>query len=224
MLKTMSRSGLPCRRFAGVLSTLLCSGWLTAATPVAGQGLAPAPPDAGAGLAACRAIQDDAARLNCYRPAESSLAVSRAQEVSNFAGAWRLVRSPNPAGGRDAVSIMHTGDLSRSDLEFAGLMLRCGEHAIETLIVLVQPLPPRAHPKVMVAAGHDHAEFTASVVTPGALVLLPPEVLALVEGPWQTAPELAVSVEDEQTRIRGVVALAGLGAALQALRASCPMQ
>ena len=71
-----------------------------------------------------------------------------------------------------------------------------------------------------VAAGGKSLEFTASVVPPGAALLLPPEATALAAGPWQSAAELAVQVEDASP-IRGVVALDGLGPAYRMLAASC---
>ena len=61
-------------------------------------------------------------------------------------GTWRLVRTPNPRGGPDAVSIMQTAEPMRSDLDLAGLMLRCAERDIEVVVVLLKPFPPRAHP------------------------------------------------------------------------------
>ena len=33
-------------------------------------------------------------------------------------GGWRLLRTPNPYGGADAVSITHTAELARSDPDF----------------------------------------------------------------------------------------------------------
>lgn len=134
------------------------------------------------------------------------------------------MRSPNPAGGPDAVYIMHTPDPNKSDL-LAGLMLRCSKNGIEVLIVSVKPFPPRDHPKVTVETDpHHRTEFSASVVTPGALVLLPPAATSLAEGPWKNASELSATVKDADTTVSGVVPLAGLESALGALRSSCPPQ
>ena len=41
------------------------------------------------------------------------------------------MRTRNPHGGADAVSIMHTADTSKSDLDLAGLMIRCREGGTE---------------------------------------------------------------------------------------------
>jgi hypothetical protein len=169
----------------------------------------------------CRTITDSAARLRCY---EATSNRSNKQQPST-AGAWRLVRTPNPAAGPDAVSIMHTADVSRSDLDLAGLMVRCGEGTTEVLIVLVRPFAPRAHPKVTIGVvGSNPLELTASVAAPGLLLLLPPEANRLAAGPWQNAPELTIAVADEHAPIQGVVPLAGLGIALSELWQNCPFK
>jgi len=54
-------------------------------------------------------------------------------------------RSRDPSGGKDAVLIMQTVDIAKSDLDLAGLMLRCGDAGTEVLVVLLRPLPPLAH-------------------------------------------------------------------------------
>jgi hypothetical protein len=136
---------------------------------------------------------------------------------------WRLARTPNPAGGPDIISITKIVDSTRSDHDVAGLMLRCGEGATtEVLIVLTKPLPPRTHPQVTVVAGATTTEFTASVVTPGALVLLPEKASALVEDAWQSIPELAVAIAENDRSLRGVIPLADISTAMQTLQSNCP--
>ena len=182
-------------------------------------------------IAACRAIADDAARLRCYEAATSASSTVPAPPAPTSvpvstpaAGSWRLVRTPNPAGGRDAVSIMQTADIAKSDIDLAGLMIRCGETNLETLVVLVTPLPPRARPKITMSAGGTSSEFTGTIVPPGAEVLLPTEASLLVSGAWKARPELAVRIESESDRVNGVVPLAGLDAALPNLTANCTPQ
>jgi len=178
----------------------------------------------------CRAITDDAARLRCYEAATAKPALGvppRTPGPSPTTGPWRLARTPNPAGGPDAVFVMKTADVTKSDIDLAGLMLRCGKSNFDVLLVLVRPLPPRTHPKVALTAGGNTMDFISSVVAPGAEVLLPQEATVLASGPWQTAPDLSVEVgavegDDPPTPIRGVIALAGLGAALAQLQANCP--
>jgi hypothetical protein len=170
----------------------------------------------------CAIIKDPAPRMHCYD--RSGLKVAQGGPPGGAAAddAWRLVRTPDPAGGRDAVSITRTADVSKSDLEVAGLMLRCGERSVEVLIVMVRAFPPRAHPKVKLAAGSSTVELTANVVPPDVLLLLPSDATALAAGAWQAATELSVTVEDQQGAIRGFIPLTGIGHALALLRSNCP--
>jgi hypothetical protein len=118
---------------------------------------------------------------------------------------------------------MRTADLLRSDVGFAGLTLRCSNTGFEALVVLLNPLPPRSRPKVKLAAGSTPIDVTASIVPPGAALVLPNEVATLVSGPWQSAAELAVTVEENGATItRGVVSLTGLASALALLVTNCP--
>jgi hypothetical protein len=163
----------------------------------------------------CRRIKDERARMHCYQ--EES---SKASPSVTASGTWQLVRTPNPAGGPDSISI--TKMVNRSDHDIAGLMLRCAEGATtEVLVVLIEPLQLRTHPKVTVAAGARTTEFTASVVTPGALVLLPEKASALVENAWQSVPELAVTIAENHRSLHGVIPLANINTAMQALQSNC---
>ena len=135
---------------------------------------------------------------------------------------WRLTRTPNPAGGPDTISITKLADTTRSDHDIAGLMLRCGEGATtEVLVVLFEPLPPRTHPKVTVVAGAMTTVFTGSVVTPGPLVLLPEKASALVEHAWQSTPELAVAITENDRSLHGVIPLTDISTAMQTLQSNC---
>ena len=211
------------RPLRGALSRLLLvvgTVWL-AAEPAVGQGSESSRPS-DLTFDRCSTITDDAARLRCFEDAISHSDVGGSGQRSALPGAWRLVRTSNPSGGRDAVSIMHTADIARSDVAFAGLMLRCSDNDIEVLMVLLQPLPPSAHPQVMVKANTGAVKFVANVVPPGALLLLPREATALAEGAWQSAQELTVTIENNVDRSQGVVSLTGLDQALPTLLANCP--
>ena len=119
-------------------------------------------------------------------------------------------------------SITKIADATRSDHDVAALMLRCGEGATtEVLVVLNEPLRPRAHPKVTVSAGATTTEFTGSVVTPGALVLLPEKASALVEHAWRSIPELAVAITEDHRSLRGVIPLTDIGSAMRTLQSNC---
>ena len=150
---------------------------------------------------------------------------------------WRLLRTPDPNGGGYAVSMSRTADMGRSDLDLAGVMLRChgsadqatgaadaGAHdaPVEVAIVAVTPFPPRAQPAVTVSAANEEWHFAARVVPPGAELLLPAEAAELAAGPWQSTPELAVKVSSQERSFSGVIPIDGLAAALATLAANCP--
>jgi hypothetical protein len=178
----------------------------------------------------CRAIADDAARLRCFESAASKPTTQAApHNLGPGAGTWRLVRTKNPDGGKDAVSIMHAADVLKSDIDLAGLMLRCGDGEVEVLIVVVEPLPPRGRPTVTVGAAGERADFHAAIIPPGLELLLPQQASELASGPWTKASELSVEINPASgdtlpTAIRGVVSLAGLSGALPVLTANCPAQ
>lgn len=143
---------------------------------------------------------------------------------SVLAGGWRLVRTPNPDGGADAISIMHAADTSRSDLDLAGLMIRCSETSAEVVIVLLPALPFRARPHVTFGRPGNETQFEATVAPPGTVVLLPRDATTLLSGPWQVVEDLFIRIDDGQSTIRGVVKLTGLEAAFKELQASCVKQ
>jgi hypothetical protein len=179
----------------------------------------PAPSAANA-QESCQTIPENAARLRCFENAASGRAQPASTNPKSVEG-WRFVRMPNPAGGDDAISIMRTADALRSDPDFAGLTVLCGQKGLEILVIVVQPFPPRSRPSVTLGSPNSEFRFEASVVPPGAALRLPGEALALAKGPWQSLQELPVKVEQGETTIRGIIPLSGLSAALQTLLASC---
>jgi hypothetical protein len=161
-------------------------------------------------------------RTRCLEEINSKAAPVPQQQPTASA-TWQLARTPNPSGGRDSISITKIANPTPSEQDVAGLMLRCAEGATtNVLIVLAAPLPPRSHPKVIVVAGATTTEFIASVVPPGALVLLPEKASALVEKAWRAVPELAVSIKDNNRALRGVIPLKDIGNAMQTLQSNCP--
>ena len=170
----------------------------------------------------CKGIKDERAQKRCNEQ-ENSSSPTLSQPQSIEAETWQLARTPNPAGGPASISITKITNATGPDHEIAGLMLRCGEGATtEVLVVLVEPLPARTHPKVTVVAGRTTTEFTGSIVTPGALVLLPEKASALVENAWQSIPELAVAIADNHRSLHGVISLADIGTAMRTLQLNCP--
>jgi hypothetical protein len=172
-------------------------------------------------FARCKTITDDAARLRCFESAADAHGTPPAPPLP-AASDWRLIRSHDPRGGPDAVAIMRTADMARSDLGFAGLMFRCGEKSLEVVIVTTEPYPPRARATVKILAGGQTVAFDATVVPPFSALLLPAEAAALADGPWQALTQLAIEIDHDQTTVHGTVQLTGLASALATLRASCP--
>jgi hypothetical protein len=179
-----------------------------------------------AGLAAiCVSFMLGVVSASCQepgKPANSGAPAAPSQQQPAESSTWQLSRTPNPAGGPDSISITKITDTTRSDQDVAGLSLRCGEGATnEVLVVLGKPLPLQTHPKVTVVAGATTTDFTASVVKPGALVLLPEKASALLETAWQSVPELAVIIATKEGLLRGTVPLGDISAALRTLQSNC---
>lgn len=142
---------------------------------------------------------------------------------SELSGGWRLVRTPNPQGGPDAVSIMHTADPSRSDLDLAGLMIRCKGNSTEVIVVLLRAFSFRARPRVLLGEPGHETQLKATIAPPGTAILLPGDG-RLLSSPWRDNSNLFIRIEDDQTTVAGVVALKGLEPAFKALAANCNSQ
>jgi hypothetical protein len=202
--------------FAGLIVTIACG---TALFPARGT---PLPlPGAVAGFVAC--FEDEQLRALADCADSAVLSNARFALAAANIGTWRLVRTPDPRGGPDAVSVVQTPDPSRSDIDLAGLMLRCSDRGFNVLIVVVDPFPPHARPTAKLTTRAGSIELPTTVMPPGAAITLPREVTALVNGAWQVSPELAIEVRDSQNNrvVRGVVALQGLASAVALLTANC---
>jgi hypothetical protein len=201
-------------------SAAICAAWTIApSSAVCRDAIKTAKPNSEAQH--CQTTKKDSARMPCYKEAKSSGATSQQQPLEP--ATWQLARTPNPAGGPDSISITKIAEAARSDQDITGLTLRCAEGATtEVLLVLIKPLPLRTHPKVTVVAGAMTTEFTASVVTPGVLVLLPEKASALVEHAWQSIPELAVAIAEDHRSFHGVIPLTDISTAMQTLQSNCP--
>ncbi len=172
-------------------------------------------------LERCKTIPGAVDRLRCYE----ALTPERPQPATpppSTASAWHMMRTPRQDGGRDFVSMMRTADTLRSDPDFAGLAIHCGQTGPELILVIIQPLPPNSRPRVTLGGPGKKIRVEASVLPSGATLLLPEEATALARGPWQAMADLPITIESGDTKIRGVVQLDGLHAALQTLSASCP--
>ena len=141
------------------LAAVICIYWMIATTVALCQDSGK-PSKLNTEAEHCSRIKDERERMRCEKEEEPSTNVS--QPPPPELGTWRLIRTPNPAGGPESISITKSANTAGSDPDIAGLMLRCGEGATtQVLVVLVEPLPPRAHPKVTVVAG---ATTTGAVV------------------------------------------------------------
>jgi hypothetical protein len=139
------------RRFLGIslsgtefrAAYLLPIAWMAALVPVFQPRLVRAEINSASAVAPCPLIADQALQLRSFEEARSK-AAQGVIPAATSAGTWRLVRTPNPRGGPDAVSIMQTADAARSDIDLAGLTLRCSDSGFDVLVVFLKPFPPRA--------------------------------------------------------------------------------
>lgn len=152
----------------------------------------------------------------------NAVTVAAGDQSSALIGAWKLVRTPNPRGGPEAVSVMHTADTSRSDLELAGLMIRCNSGRSELAIVLLRAFPLRAHPQVFLGPSGHETRFDATISPPGTAVVLPGDPKAVIGSAWAAESDLFIRVIDGPTRVSGVVPIAGLKSAFTLLMSNCP--
>ena len=201
---------------------LLPIAWMASLVAVFEPGLVRAEINNAGALAPCLlAAADQAGRLRSFEDAGPYGAQS-AVPAPTSAGTWRLVGTPNPRGGPDAVSIMQTADATRSDVDLAGLTLRCSDTGFDVFVVFLKPFPPRTHPKVELTTGGATVHLEATVIPPGAAISLPAEAATMVKGSWQSSLELAIEVRDDGNTTRGVISLVGLGPALSLLASNCP--
>lgn len=201
-------------RICGILFLL----WLTSgAFPADGQ-------TAGTDMPDCSTKPTSSERLHCIE--EFSRRTKAVNRTSELPGGWRLVKTANPRGGPDAVSIMHISDSAKSDLALAGLTLRCAQSGgIEALLILLDPIDRKssllATPiAVKIKSGSAATDFEASIVQGGEAVLLRKPPLDEVLKGWEQASDLDIDIASE-TPIRGHVAVTGLSDATAALAQAC---
>ncbi|WP_456632803.1 hypothetical protein [Bradyrhizobium sp. USDA 10063] len=160
---------------------------------------------------------------NAVCPAAGSAQVCGATPipVANMSN-WKFIRTQGAKADENFVAIMKTADALQSDPDFAGLIIRCAPKGrIEVLVALIRPFPPRSRPQVTLASAGFSQNFEATMVAAGAAVLLPEEAGVLAGGKWQNTPSLTVTVKENTTEIKGIVALNGLREAYGTLLASC---
>lgn len=162
-------------------------------------------------------------RLRCIE--EFSQRTKANNRTSELSGGWQLVKTPNPNGGPDAVSVMHISDSLKSDLALAGLTLRCSRTGgIEALLILLQPIDSKSHTgtaiSVTVTSDSTPIVFEASVVQGGEAVLLRKPTPEAALKTWQQASDLGIDIASD-TPIHGRIPVAGMSDALQTLTQAC---
>ena len=169
----------------------------------------------------CKAIASDSARLDCLK---KLLPNASSDAPAESAGAiWRLIRTPRPNGGPDAVAIMRTADTAQSDPDLAGLMIRCQDKpGLEVVLALLRPFPARSKKDVVVNLGSTTTILPAETSTPGTALVLPIDATFFTIGPWRHLKQLSVEIRDSESNVRGVIPLDGIAPALAKLSASCP--
>lgn len=167
----------------------------------------------------CRVIANDQARLTCLK----GLLLEAEPTPQPAHDSWQLIRTPNPARGPDAVSVMRTADTSKSDPDLAGLIIRCEEkQGVGVSLAVVRPIPPRSKREVVVVWETKQSLFQAEASSAGTALNLPIEATMLARDAWQRAKELAVTIKDAGGEIHGVIPIDGLAPAIARLSVSCP--
>jgi hypothetical protein len=173
----------------------------------------------------------NAQRLQNCRPGASAGQIESCdEEASRLANArtqttmlgdgWRLVKTRDTGSNSEIVSVMHVADIAKSDINLAGLSLRCAQDGLQAVLILLEPLPRSSHPSVVVKAETKTFEAQATVIQGGEALLLPGLESRLTSGAWQTAAELSIEIAAPGA-IRGVVPIRGLAAALRSLSPNC---
>jgi len=176
------------------------------------------------GFENCKVLSDDKARLDCFKQllTGGTPAESKTPDASPY-DAWRLVRTADPRGGPDAVSIMRTADTGRSDPDLAGLMIRCQEkQGLGVLLGVVRPFPPRSKRNVAIGSGGVQSVFVAESTDTGTALVLPIDASAFTTGVWRSLNRLEVKISDPEADIHGMILLDGVTPAIAKLAASCP--
>ena len=135
--------------------------------------------------------------------------------------AWRSVRSPDPRGGSDYEALLQTAEFDRSDVGFAGMMIRCRNQKLETIFVVLQPLPPGTQARVTISTEGVNQVYDASPIPTGAGLMVPIDIAQDIQIRWRQTRELAVTIKTSETEIKGAVSLEGLRSPLSRLEAAC---
>ncbi len=128
-----------------------------------------------------------------------------------------------PGAGVALPAILQVAEPDRSDLGLIGMMVRCSEGAGDMVPVLViaEPLPPRAEPQVTLRVSGVDLALSGQVIPTGAGISLPIDIREKILGPWRQSSELSVTIKNGVATVNGVIRLAGLFEGLTQLAAEC---
>jgi len=170
----------------------------------------------------CRVISDLTVQKQCYAIINALSNKTNAQGLTLLEG-WQLVRTPDPRGGADAISISHVVDLQKSDPNLAGITLRCVDRQIELFIIVIEPYPPNIPIDLTLKLGNSSAStYRGSVVPPGIMVRLPPEAATALFDHRPELDYLNVSLAYGTAPVtKGVIKLTGFEQAFGTLKTLC---
>jgi len=169
----------------------------------------------------CRSISERSARIQCYETPGTSGNQTKAYGAM-LASGWGLVRTSNPSGGVNMISISHAADTKKSDPNFAGMVLRCVEDQIEILLVVIEPYRPNVQIDLTIKVDSSLTSTKGNIVPPGIMIHLAPEAAKLIMEGQRAPDELDVTLASESDGItRGFIKLAGVEPAIVTLKKLC---
>ena len=135
------------------------------------------------------------------------------------AGAWHLVHGEGKE--TETQAILHTPEFERSDPQLAGLMLRCGQKGIETIVVVVEPYSPETRPEIVLRSAEREIHFEGRMIPTGAGIRLPDEAANWLTQAAKASGEVEIEIAAANKKVDGVVGLTGLPSAVQPLNSDC---
>jgi hypothetical protein len=155
-------------------------------------------------------------------PAAEQKSADNGDDSAGAEPGWRLIGGSTTGGGTGGAAVLHTAEFERSDPRLAGLMVRCGDtQGLETLIIVVEPIPAHAQPQVSLRTPEQMREFAGTVIPTGTGIRLSMDTAKLAALGLEKASEVEVKVALDGTEFEGAIALTGLPKALAWLKGEC---
>jgi hypothetical protein len=221
----VSKTILMTHRCGGILTvararTAVLPALILLAGCAAARAQAPEPP----GTDLCKAIPDHQMRARCYGML-NAFGNQAGGYRAELPSGWHLSGTQDANSGASLFSLMHAADFRKSDLNFAGIVLRCASGPIEVLLAVIEPYPPRARVNVTLKLDETpELSFVGNVVPPGAMIRLPPEGAAYLSQRIHSVRELRVQLfYEKKLETKGAVDLVGFSDAIDSLKSKCPI-